>query len=52
LQALGGDPARQKDLGFEDMSRGWAIGTSGWRKALAEDYAHLALCPRPSASEA
>ncbi|BET68840.1 hypothetical protein ASA1KI_37580 [Opitutales bacterium ASA1] len=52
LQALGGDPARQKDLGFEDMSRGWAIGTSGWRKALAKDYAHLALSPGLSASEA
>lgn len=52
LHHLGGDVARQKDLGFEDMSRGWAIGTSSWRKALAKDYSHLALNPGLSADEA
>ncbi|MEO6006118.1 MAG: hypothetical protein ABIS43_23430 [Opitutus sp.] len=25
------------------MTRGWAIGTRGWRTAVAKDHAHLAL---------
>lgn len=52
LQELAGDEARQKELGFETMSRGWAIGTAGWRKALAKEYAHMALNPGLSAAEA
>ncbi len=27
------------------LSRGWAIGTAAWRKALAREHAHLALAP-------
>jgi len=45
LQILGRDPAEQERLGFAEMSKGWAIGTSGWRKALAKTYSHLALNP-------
>jgi hypothetical protein len=26
-------------------SAGWAIGTAGWRKALAKEYALTSLCP-------
>ncbi len=39
------DPEKQKELGFDDMSRGWAIGTSGWSRAVAEEHAQLALTP-------
>ena len=30
------------------FSRDWAIGTAAWRKALAREYAHLALAPEPA----
>jgi len=33
------------ESGFAVLSRGWAIGTLGWRKALAQDYSHQALSP-------
>lgn len=33
------------------MSRGWVIGTHGWRQALARDYAHRALTPGLEAKE-
>jgi putative transposase len=33
------------------LSRGWAIGTSGWRKAIARDHQHLALAPGMAADE-
>jgi REP element-mobilizing transposase RayT len=33
------------------FSRGWAIGTEGWRRALAREYRHLALAPEMSAAE-
>jgi len=33
------------------FSRGWAIGTDGWRRALAREYRHLALAPEMSAAE-
>jgi len=45
LQALAASPERQQELGFAEMSRGWAIGTHGWRQALARDHAHRALAP-------
>lgn len=32
-------------------SEGWAIGTTGWRKALARQHAHLALAPEMTAAE-
>lgn len=46
------DEGRQKELGFDSLSRGWAIGTEGWRKALAKDFAHMALSPGLAAAEA
>jgi len=33
------------------LSRGWAIRTAGWRKALAREHAHLAVAPELSQSE-
>jgi hypothetical protein len=33
------------------LSRGWVIGTAGWRKAIAREHQHLALAPEMSASE-
>ena len=56
-------PAYQADLGEvaadakddrmvrSAYSRGWAIGTAGWRKALAREHAHLALVPEMAADE-
>lgn len=32
-------------------SQGWAIGTAGWRKAIAREYSHLALAPEMTATE-
>jgi REP element-mobilizing transposase RayT len=43
LVALGQSEAEQKRQGLEGLSRGWAIGTSGWRQALAKEYSHLRL---------
>jgi len=33
------------------FSSGWAIGTAGWRKALAREHRHHALAPERSANE-
>jgi putative transposase len=52
LHGVALDPKEQERLGFESMSRGWAIGTAGWRKALAKEHSHLALSPGLAASEA
>lgn len=43
LQQLAGDKEEQARLGFEEMSKGWAIGTSGWQKALAKEHAQKSL---------
>jgi hypothetical protein len=37
--------------GFQEFDRGWAIGTSGWRRALAKDHADRALHPGIEADE-
>ena len=43
LIKLGGDETRQRKAGLTELSRGWAIGTSGWMRALAEEHASLGL---------
>lgn len=43
LVELAVDEAEQKRLGFEQMSRGWAIGTAGWKRALARELSHTTL---------
>jgi REP element-mobilizing transposase RayT len=45
LQELAGDSAEQERRGFGQLSRGWAIGTDAWRKAIAKDYAQRSLDP-------
>jgi putative transposase len=51
LRRLAGDTEEQARMGFDSMSRGWAIGTAGWRKAVAKDLASMALTPGLSAAE-
>lgn len=41
------DPKRED----EELCSGWAIGTSGWRRAVAKDHQHLALNPGIAAQE-
>jgi putative transposase len=36
------DPGRQKEAAFERMSRGWALGSEGFRAALAQDFKQMA----------
>ena len=45
LGALAGDRAAQEEMGFESMCRGWAIGTAGWRKAMAREHSAMAFQP-------
>ncbi len=52
LRELAGRPEEQERLGFGAMSRGWAIGTEAWRRAVAKDHSSLALTPGLSANEA
>jgi REP element-mobilizing transposase RayT len=52
LRELASSPEEQERLGFGAMSRGWAIGTEGWRRALAKDHAALAFTPGLAANEA
>lgn len=45
LGALAADEAEQKRLGLEQLSKGWAIGTAGWCRAIAKEHADRALAP-------
>jgi REP element-mobilizing transposase RayT len=45
LKLLAASPREQQRLGFDELSRGWAIGTTGWRAAVARDHVHLAATP-------
>lgn len=51
LTALAGDEAEQKRRGLEGLSMGWAIGTQGWKRAVAKDHAQRALSPGVEAGE-
>jgi putative transposase len=51
LVSLADDQEEQKSLGFEGLSKGWAIGTEAWRRTIAKDHAHLALNPGLDAKE-
>jgi REP element-mobilizing transposase RayT len=51
LRQLALDPAEQERLGFGAMSRGWAIGTDAWKKAVAKDHAALAISPGLAAAD-
>lgn len=52
LSILAADPVEQERQGFAGMSRGWAIGTTGWQRTLAREFASLALSPGLEAAEA
>jgi REP element-mobilizing transposase RayT len=43
LQALAHDEAAWEREGLVGLSRGWAIGTEAWRKALAKEHGQMAL---------
>ena len=45
LVEVGRDEARWAALGLQGLCKGWAIGTSGWRRALAKEHAQLAVNP-------
>jgi len=45
LVDLGQTPERWAELGLVNLSKGYAIGTRGWRQSLAQEYGHLALHP-------
>ena len=51
LTTLASDTELQQQQGFDEMCRGWAIGTSSWRREMAQQYAHLALNPGYEAEE-
>lgn len=51
LAQLAGDAEQQRALGFAEMSKGWAIGTHGWRRALAKEHAAKALSQDLPAAE-
>src|SRR5688572_1981518 len=52
LALLAVDPAEQKRQSFDQLEHGWAIGTAGWRRALARKYAQLTLPVGLAAPEA
>ena len=39
LAGIGNSETAQRQAGLENLSRGWALGTYGWKKALAREYA-------------
>ena len=45
LESVGHDEAVWERDGLTGLSRGWAIGTTAWRRALAEEWSHLAIAP-------
>jgi putative transposase len=51
LHTLASDEAEQKRLGFDQFTRGWAIGTDGWRRALAKEHAARSLVPDLASKE-
>lgn len=51
LVASAGDPAQQTPEQLNQFSHGWAIGSLGWKRALAREYSHLALHPGLPAQE-
>ena len=43
LTEMAANHQEQKRLGYDQFSSGWAIGSLGWRKTLARDYANPTL---------
>lgn len=38
LAGIAADPALQKAEGFDDMTRGWAIGSKEWKREMAAEF--------------
>ena len=51
LTELARNDGEQKRLGLEKLSVGWAIGSEGWRRAVAKNHAQRALNPGMETSE-
>lgn len=51
LVEIATSPQGDDRTGRGALSRGWAIGTAGWRRALAREHAQLALSSEMSADE-
>lgn len=45
LKELGADEASWEREGLIGLSKGWAIGTNGWKQALAKEFKQMALSP-------
>lgn len=43
LAVLARDPGEQVRQGFANLSRGWAIGSMGWKQAIARENSHRRL---------
>ncbi|RKX35548.1 MAG: transposase [Verrucomicrobia bacterium] len=52
LHGLAHNAEAQEQAGFSCMSQGWAIGTTGWRRSIAQEHAEKALQPGLSAADA
>lgn len=51
LTKLAENEAEQERLGLKELSVGWAIGSEGWRRAIAQDNVQRALQPGLEAAE-
>ena len=51
LKQVGGDEQEQKKAGLEKLSRGWALGTHGWKQALARSLSQRVFAEGLSAEE-
>lgn len=51
LIAIGRDKERWEAEGLEGLSKGWALGTQGWKRAMAEEHGRLALNPGLASEE-
>lgn len=51
LADLANDPVEQRSQGFPELTRGWAIGTPDWKRALAELHAKRRVASGFSAEE-
>ena len=49
LEGLAAEPGNEDDE--REICSGWAIGTNGWRRAVAKDHAHLCVAPGIAADE-
>ena len=51
LKQIGGDEQALKKAGLEKLSRGWALGTYGWKQALARELATRVFAEGMSAEQ-